>query len=137
MKREAINPQSWGQAFQMNQGEVVEGVTRTLHMSGQTSLVDDPGAELGVSVSYPGDMRGQIEASLAQIEALLEGAGMTRANLLSLRFFTTDVAAFLEQYDAYATWIGAAGTMPPQTLLEVKGLALPELLVEIEATAGA
>ncbi len=61
---------------------------------------------------------------------------MSRVDILSLRFFTTDVDEFLKNYDVYANWIREAGTMPPQSLLGVSRLVLPELLVEIEATAG-
>ena len=137
MKRTAINPTEWGLQFAMNQAEVTEGLTRVLHCSGQTSIVPDPAAEMGISVAHVGDMRGQIQESLRAIDALLAEAGMMRANLLSLRFFTTDIDAFLGAYDAYAEWITPAGIMPPQSLLGVNRLVFPEILVEIEATAGA
>jgi enamine deaminase RidA (YjgF/YER057c/UK114 family) len=137
MKRTAINPTEWGLQFAMNQAELTEGLTKLLHCAGQTSIVPDADAEMGVSVAHVGDMRGQVEESLRAIDALLEGAGMTRANVLSLRFFTTDVDAFLGVYDAYAEWITAAGIMPPQSVLGVSRLAFPELLIEIEAVAGA
>jgi enamine deaminase RidA (YjgF/YER057c/UK114 family) len=91
---------------------------------------------MGVSVVHAGDIRGQLQSALANIDAVLQRAGMTRSNVLTLRFFTTDVDGFLQNYDVYAGWIGEAGTMPPQSLLGVDRLVLPELLVEIEATAG-
>ncbi len=137
MERTAINPTAWGLGFSMNQGEVVEGATRTLRCSGQVALEEDPAAPLGVSVVAAGDMRAQIASALASIDALLAGAGMQRSHVVFLHFYTTDVDAFLEHYDVYAEWIGAAGVRPPQTLLGVARLALPELLVEIEATAAA
>lgn len=137
MQRKAVNPSDWGLAFSMNQGEVVEGLTRYLHCSGQVALEPDPGSEMGIKVVHAGDLRGQIEAALANLDGVLEGAGMDRSNILTLRFFTTDVDGFLENYDVYAEWIGAAGVMPPQTLLGVHRLALPDLMIEVEATAGA
>lgn len=137
MNRTAINPTDWGLHFSMNQGEVVEGLTRYLHFSGQVALEPDVDSEMGVRVVSEGNLRGQMEAALANIDDILQGAGMTRANLLSLRFYTTDVDGVLQHYDVYANWIGEAGIMPPQTLLGVSRLALPELLIEIEATAGA
>ena len=39
--------------------------------------------------------------------------------------------------EIYASWIGEAEVMPPQSLLGVARLALPDLLVEIEVLAGA
>ena len=136
MNRTAINPTDWGLQFGMNQGEVVEGLTRTLHFSGQVALEADADAEMGVRVVHEGDIRGQMGAALSNIDAILAGAGMTRENILSLRFFTTDIDGFLENYDVYAVWIGEANSMPPQSLLGVNRLVFPELLVEIEATAG-
>ena len=137
MKRTAVNPSDWGLQWSLNQAEIVEGVTRHLHCSGQVALEPDAGSEMGIRVVGEGDMRAQIESALANIDAILSGAGMTRSNILSLRFFTTDVDGFLENYEVYAGWIGEAGIMPPQTLLGVDRLVLPTLLVEIEATAGA
>lgn len=137
MKRTAVNPSDWGLQWSLNQAEIVEGLTRHLHCSGQVALEPDAESEMGIRVVGEGDMRAQILSSLHNIDAILNEAGMTKANLLSLRFFTTDIDAFLENYDAYAGWIGEAGIMPPQTLLGVNRLVLPTLLVEIEATAGA
>lgn len=137
MKRTAVNPTDWGLQWSLNQGEVFEGLTRRLHCSGQVALEPDSNSELGVRVVGEGDMLAQIKSALTNIDKILEEAGMSRANLLSLRFFTTDVEAFLENYAAYAEWIAESGIMPPQTLLGVSRLVLPTLLVEIEATAGA
>ncbi len=135
MNREAINPSDWGLQWRMNQAESVTGLERQLHCSGQVALAPDPGSEMGIRVTHQ-DMRGQIGSALANIDDILTEAGMSRVDILSLRFFTTDVDEFLKNYDVYANWIREAGTMPPQSLLGVSRLVLPELLVEIEATAG-
>lgn len=137
MNRTAINPSTWGLNFSMNQGEVTEGLTRYLHCSGQVALVEDADAEMGISVAHVGDIRGQMEAAFANVDAVLEQAGMSRSNILKLQFFTTDMDGFLENYDVYASWIGEAGITPPQTLLGISRLAVPDLLVEVDATAGA
>ena len=105
MKRTSINPTKWGLPFLMDQGEVVEGTTRTLRCSGQVSLHDDPEAEMGLAVTHPGDMRGQIQDALGHLDTLLEGAGMTRANIVILRVFTTDIDEYLANYDLFAEWI--------------------------------
>lgn len=137
MNRISVNPSDWGLAYSMDQGEVVEGATRHLRCSGQVDLREDADAPLGVRVTAPGDMRRQIAIALGNIDAILRDAGMGRENLVLLRFFTTDVDAFLEHYDVYAEWIGQAGIRPPQSLLGIRRLALPELMVEIEAEAAA
>ncbi len=137
MERRAVNPWDWGLQFSMNQGEVIEGLTRHLHCSGQVSLIPDATAEMGVRIEHAGDIRGQMESALSNIDAILSEAGMDRSNVITLRFFTTDVDGFLANYDVYAGWIAEAGTMPPQSLIGVDRLVFPELKVEIEATAGA
>ena len=60
---------------------------------------------------------------------------MGREDVVYMRFYTTDVDGFLTNYDIYANWIGPTGLRPPQTLLGVQRLALPEFMVEIEALA--
>ena len=136
MERQAINPpDDWGAVYQMNQGEIVSGTRRTLYLSGQTALATDPDSEFGVAVVHEGDMRSQLTYSLGLIDGLLERAGMSRENIVFVRFYAVDNAAFLENYDVYAEWIGAAGIAPPQSDIGVAELALPGLLIEIEVVA--
>ena len=138
MQRESINPaDNWAAAYQMNQGEVITGTSRTLYLSGQTALANDPDSELGVKVVHEGDMSGQLAYSLDLIDELLEQAAMTRANIVFVRFYSVDTAAFLGNYDVYAAWIGEAGISPPQSDIGVAELALPGLLIEVEVVAAA
>jgi len=136
VKRTSVNPWDWGLKFSMDQGEIVEGVSRILRCSGQISVKPDPESEIGITIFSRNDIRGQIRCALENVDAVLEKAGMSRKNILGLRFFTTDIDSFLENYDVYSDWISEAGTRPPQSLIGVQRLVLPELMVEIEATAG-
>jgi enamine deaminase RidA (YjgF/YER057c/UK114 family) len=135
MQRRSVNPVNWGIAYGMDQGEIVDGGKRHLRCSGQVSSVDDPGSDLGFRVVAEGDLRGQIECALSNVDAILEEAEMTRRDIVLLRFFTTDVDGFLENYDVYAAWIAQAGIRPPQSLLGVQRLVLEDLLVEVEMEA--
>ena len=136
MKRASINPPNdWGAAYMMDQGQVISETTRTLYLSGQVSLETDPESEFGVRVEHEGDMRGQVAHALDKIDGLLRQAGMSRKNIVFVRFYSTDNAAFLENYDVYAEWIGEAGITPPQSDIGVNELALPGLLIEIEVVA--
>ncbi len=137
MRRTAVNPTEWGLGFHMNQGEVVEGATRHLRCSGQVALVPDEDSELGLSVAHVGDIAAQIAASLDSVDELLVEAGMNRSNIVFINFFTTDIDGFLENYQVYADWISPAGVMPPQSLIGVARLVMPDLLVEIEVQAAA
>lgn len=135
MKRTAINPSQWGLNFQFNQAELVEETTRTLYVSGQVALKDDPSSPLGMSVEHPGDLAGQLKVTLANIDAVLAGAGMQRQNIVHVRLYTTDIDGFLENYGIYAEWISEAGIKPANTLLGVARLAMADMMVEIEITA--
>lgn len=137
MKRTSINPSDWGLQFSFDQGEIIEGGTRHLRCSGQISVKPDSSSDLGVSIVSPDDMRGQIECALANINSILEQGGMSKSNIVSLRFFTTDIDAFLQHYDVYAQWIAPAGVCPPQSLIGIQRLVLPEAMIEIEAEAAA
>ncbi len=137
MKRTSRNPTEWGLQCSVDQGEIVEGANRYLRCSGQISVTPDSSNELGVAVVSPNEIRGQIECALANIDSILEEANMSRSNIVALRFFTTDIDSFLQNYDVYATWIAEAGIRPPQSLLGIQRLVLPEAMVEIEADAAA
>ena len=136
MKRQAINPpNNWSGHYEFHQAEIISEINQLVKFSGQTSLVTDPESEMGLSVKYPDDMRKQIEFSLAAIDDLLARAGMKRENIIHVHFFTTDMEAFLNNYDVYGTWIKEANIRPPQSTLGVNQLAVPDLKIEIEVTA--
>ena len=137
MRRTSVNPFDWGLQWQMDQAQVFEGIERTLHCSGQVAVKPDPEADIGIRVPHPGDMREQLHGALQNLDAVLAAGGFTRQQLLNLRFYTTDIEAFIAHYDVYADWIASAGIRPPQSLLGVQRLFMPELVVEIEAIAGA
>lgn len=129
MKRTPVNPWEWSKQYQFNQAEIVEGASRQLICSGQTSIGADG------SVRHPNEMRPQVMAALDNLEAVLEGAGMSLANVVRMTIYTTDVDQMLESWDAMKRRLEAADVAPPQTLIGVARLAYPELMVEIEATA--
>ena len=129
MERTAVNPWQWSMNFGFNQGELIEGASRTLFCSGQTSVDADSAPQ------HPGDMAAQLSLALDNLEAVLRDAGMGLGNLVRLNFYTTDVDAYLASSAVLGQRLGAAGVMPTGTLLGVARLAFPELMVEIEGTA--
>ncbi|MBE2278419.1 MAG: RidA family protein [Rhodobacteraceae bacterium] len=129
MKRTPVNPWSWSLRHGYNQGEALEGVARQLICAGQTA-VDADGAP-----QHPGDMRGQLALALDNLEAVLSAAGMALADIVRLTVYTTDVDLALQNFDLLGARMGRAGVAPPMTLLGVTRLALPPLMIELEATA--
>ncbi|MEI2777103.1 MAG: RidA family protein [Tetrasphaera sp.] len=129
MQRTAVNPVTWSLGMGFNQGELVSGATRMLFVSGQTAMSRDGNPE------HDGDIGAQLAVAVDNLEAVLDAAGMTLANLVRVNVYATDVDALLPHYGLLAGRLGSAGVAPATTLLGVVRLAIPGQLVELEATA--
>jgi enamine deaminase RidA (YjgF/YER057c/UK114 family) len=127
MQRRVINPWTWQDQLGYVQANEITGAQRMLVCSGQTS-VDDNGAPLHV-----GDMAGQVSKALDNLETVLSQAGYELRDIVRLNVYTTDVDAFFQNYQVVAGRL--AGVELASTLVGVTRLALPDLLVELEATA--
>ena len=129
MPQAKINPWKWQDQYGFSQAIEVSGASRLLFCAGQIALDADG------KVKCAGDMRGQIEAAMNNVEAVLAAAGLSLAHVVRLNYYTTDVDGLVTHYDVIKSRLAAAGCQPSSTLLGVKQLAFPELLIEIEATA--
>ena len=129
MQRTAVNPWSWSLNLGYNQAEVLEGMRRHLICAGQTSVDADGRPQ------HSHDMRGQFTLALDNVTAVLAAADMTLAHITRLVIYTTDVDAALQHFDVLGARMGPLHAMPPMTLLGVTRLAMPHLMIEIEATA--
>lgn len=101
-----------------------------LHLAGQVAW-DQDGKLVG-----PGDLAAQTRQALANIRAVLAAAGASPVDVLRLRTYVVDhnpdkLGPVLGQI---AEFYGEA-TPAPNTFIGVSTLALPEFLIEIEATA--
>jgi enamine deaminase RidA (YjgF/YER057c/UK114 family) len=129
LERQIINPWSWQDQFGFVQANAVTSAERTIYCSGQTSMDAD-----GNPV-HEGDMRAQLSQALDNLEAVLRESDCELSNVVRLNYYTTDVDGFLAALDVVVTRLDQAGCRPATTLLGVSRLALPPLLVEVEATA--
>ncbi|MEU6307937.1 RidA family protein [Streptomyces chartreusis] len=129
MERTAVNPVTWSVDLGFNQGELVSGHTRTLYISGQTAMSPDGKPQ------HDGDIAAQLTLSIDNLEAVLDEAGMSLADLVRLNVYTTDVDLLFRHYGVLAARLGGAGVAPATTMLGVTRLAIPGQLVELEGTA--
>jgi len=121
----AVNPASVFKAPFYSQGIVATGSDRTLYVSGQVGV--------GADGATPPDIGGQTRQAIANLNAVLTEAGMSAANIAKLTIYLTE-ASFIPGFSEAAQ--GKLPAVPPATtLLIVKELASPSLLVEIEAIA--
>lgn len=98
-----------------------------VHVAGTVAWGDD-GTVIGA-----GDMYVQAKQAIRNIEAALKEAGSSLRDVVRTRAFITDVALFAELTRAHGE--AFAEIRPAATMVEVSGLATPEMLVEIEADA--
>ncbi len=84
-------------------------------------------------VEAPGDAYLQTKIILQKIEDVLKRAGAKMSQVVRVRFYVTDISRGQEYIKAYSEWF--KDIRPVITMAEVKGLARPEHLVEIEAEA--
>ena len=129
MERRTINPWTWQERFGFQQANEVTGAERVLYCAGQTS-VDGNGQPL-----HEGQMEAQALQAVDNIETVLREAGFELADIVRTTVYVTDVDAFREAGPAVGRRLGEAGARYASTLIGVARLALPELMVEIEATA--
>ena len=95
---------------------------------GGTTTTNDKGEVEGVGDAYL-----QTKIILQKIEAVLKRAGARMSDVVRVRFYVTDISRGQEYLKAYSEWFKEI--RPVITMAEVKALARPDHLVEIEADA--
>ncbi len=80
-----------------------------------------------------GDMRAQLRQVGENIKAALEAAGATLSDLVKTTTYVTDIEELFKHVDVRMEYFGPA--LPTSTTVEVRKLAHPDCLVEIEAIA--
>ncbi len=80
-----------------------------------------------------GDMAEQTRQCIRNMRTVLETAGGTLEDIVSIVVYTTDMRAFKEIVAAREEFFVAK--LPTSTIVEVKHLADPGLMIEFQATA--
>jgi enamine deaminase RidA (YjgF/YER057c/UK114 family) len=103
----------------------VEG-GRTIYVAGQLAR-DAQGNVVGA-----GDMRAQIRQVGENVKAALAAAGASLADIVKTNTYVTDIEEFFKHVDVRMAYFHA---LPTSTTVEVRRLAHPDLLVEVEVVA--
>jgi enamine deaminase RidA (YjgF/YER057c/UK114 family) len=101
---------------------------RTLYISGQIA-VDSSGNVVG-----SGDFIAQVKQVFANLKARLDEAGASFNDVVKLNFYLVDASGLQIVRDIRDTYVNRENP-PASTLVVVKQLVRPELLVEIDAIA--
>jgi enamine deaminase RidA (YjgF/YER057c/UK114 family) len=130
--KEAVNPPSVFPSLEhgFSQGVVATG-RRTLYVSGQTAW------DSGKRVIGGNDLEGQARQAFMNLRAVVEAAGGTLADVVSLRLYIVDyrpekaapVARAFRQFFSDAiqpasTWVGVSALVDPALLIEVEAMAV-------------
>ena len=105
----------------------VTGSGRMIFVAGQVAR-DGAGNNVG-----KGDMRAQIEQVGENIKDALESVGASLDDIVRTTTYVTDIDEYFKHADVRLRYFGNA--VPTSTTVEVRRLASPEHLVEIEAFA--
>lgn len=85
------------------------------------------------NVVAPGDITGQTHQVLRNIGTVLKASGADFSDIVRLGIYLTNIVDRKTVSDIRRPYFGS--TTPTTLLVEVAGLVLPELVIEIEATA--
>jgi reactive intermediate/imine deaminase len=99
----------------------------TLYVSGQAAIT------LQGEVVGAGDFDAQAQQTFENLRAVLEAGGSSLDRVVKVTIFLTDMANFPEIVELRGKWFSEP--YPADTIVQVSALALPELMIEIEAIA--
>jgi enamine deaminase RidA (YjgF/YER057c/UK114 family) len=98
-----------------------------IEVAGTTAL-DEAGNLVGLNDAYQ-----QTKYAIAKIEKALNSAGASLKDVVRTRLFITDISRWEEIGRAHGEYF--KDIKPASTMVEVRSLISPEMLIEIEATA--
>lgn len=131
MAPRAVTSKELGPTLGMYSHAMVAPVGEIVVVAGQVGT--DGGRVVG-----PGDVVAQTRQTFANIEKVLRAAGCGMRDVVRFQTFlthATDIDHFMRARREVFPGYFPDGVCPPNTLLVVSRLVLPELLVEIEAMA--
>jgi enamine deaminase RidA (YjgF/YER057c/UK114 family) len=113
--------------------EPIFGYTRAVKAGGWLAVSGTTGFDENGLIVGRNQMYVQARQAIANIATALERAGMTLADVVRTRVFVTDMERFSEVARAHLEAFGA--NPPASTVVEVRRLVNPDMMIEIEADA--
>jgi enamine deaminase RidA (YjgF/YER057c/UK114 family) len=113
--------------------EPIVGYSRAVRVGAHVFVAGTAATDETGAVVSAGDARAQAAYALAKIRKALEAAGAGMADVVRTRMFVTDITQWQRIGEAHAECF--RDVRPASTMVEVRGLFDPAMLVEIEVDA--
>jgi 2-iminobutanoate/2-iminopropanoate deaminase len=127
MDKQQINPWSWQEMAGFSQAWRVDGVSSVLFVSGQGPISPD-GELVGED-----DFEAQVRVTFENLATVLEHAGASFEHVVKLGVYLTDIG-LLRDYGRIRAEL-MPGPPPASTAVQVVALAVPGMMIEVEAFA--
>jgi reactive intermediate/imine deaminase len=127
MEKTPINPWTWQERAGFSQAWSVTGAEKLLYISGQAAISAE-GQIVG-----EGDFHAQAVQVFENLQTVLDEAGAAFDAIVKISVYLTDMSNLMEFGQVKAAYIH--GTQPASTAIGVSALALPGLMLEVEAIA--
>ena len=127
MPRRLINPESLHPAPGFSHITVAEG-SKIIYFAGQVAL------DREFNIIGGDDLRAQTVAAMRNLETAMKEVSVTWDDIVRRTVYTTQPTEF-ETISAGINEVTGGADDPAQTIAGVTGLALPGLMIEVEATA--
>jgi 2-iminobutanoate/2-iminopropanoate deaminase len=127
MEKTQVNPWSWQDQFGYSQAWRVDHAQSVVYLAGQVALSPD-GQLVG-----KGDFEAQCRQVFENLQSVLDQAGASFENVVKVTVYLPDITNLQTYREVKSEFV--TGRQPASTALEVKGLAFPDLMVEVEAVA--
>ncbi len=127
MDKRQVNPWSWQDQFGFSQAWRVDAAQSIVFLAGQAPISSE-GEIVG-----EGDFEAQTRQVFENLRAVLEQSGATFESIVKLVVYVTDATKLLDYARVKAEYI--TGAQPASTAIGVASLALPGMMIEVDATA--
>jgi len=127
MQKTQVNPWTWQDQLGFSQAWTVTGAEALIFLSGQAPI-DPDGHLVGKD-----DFDAQAAQAFDNLAAVLHQAGASFDSVVKITVYLTDIARIRDFGRIKARYI--SGAQPASTAIGVTALALPGMMLEVEAIA--
>jgi reactive intermediate/imine deaminase len=128
MEKRQVNPWTWQERFGFSHAWHVDGAQSVVFLAGQVPVSED-GEVIGV-----GDFEAQARRTFENMRTVLEQSGASFDDVVKVTVFLTDMSNLRDYARVRNEFVNTDAT-PASSAIEVSSLALPGMMIEVEAIA--